>query len=269
MNATVKPQPVELDIRSYSPDLRAGVLDVLHEGFGQKWGDEAFWMWKHASRPNFSPSNIAVFTAQGYPVGCFHLTVRSIRLAPGLEVRCSVEGDFAIRKHIRGSGLPQRAYRHSSPLLVEQAVVLRCGFSSPELYEHVYKPKFGHRMMPSVTAQYRKVISDRLLREKMAELGEKLRQRSWVQRMVARRPLTVQFKVAGFQPFDLIVANDSASCGASLALRPDLEVRAPYALLAVGRAGRRAAVLATAQAFLTGKAWVSGLPGILARYLTR
>jgi hypothetical protein len=269
MSATVKPQPVELEIRDYSPDLRAGVLEVLHEGFGQKWGDDAFWQWKHSSRPGFSPSNVAVFTSQGDPVGCFHLVVRSIHLAPGLDVRCSVEGDFAIRKHIRGSGLPQRAYRHSSHMLADQSVVLRCGFSSPELYEHVYKPKFGHRMMPSVTAQYRKVISDRLLREKMQELGEKLRQRVRVHRMVARRPLTVHFNVAGFQPFDLIVAKDSASCSASLSPRPDLKVRAPYALLAVGRMPRPAAAMAVAQAVLSGKAWVSGLVGSFARYLAR
>lgn len=264
-------KPENLQIHHYRAELEPGVLRILHEGFGQKWGDGEYWRWKHASRPGFSPLDVAVMTDEGKPVACLHTTLRSLRLAPGVDVCCSIEGDFAIQPKARGKGLPRRGYCLTARVLAERSVVLRAGFTSPELFNLVYKPSFGHRMMPTVTAQYRKVLSDRLLRDKLRDLGEQLRLRPDAQRFLERGPLTVRLDVAGFQSCDMVIARDGARCTDNLAAHPDLWVRVPYSVLAITRmlaatrVGHRATAYAFARGLLSGQIRVRGLLRVLVR----
>src|SRR5581483_10763361 len=134
----------DLRMRDYAAELEPHILEILHAGFGPKWGDREFWRWKHSTRPGFLPEDVIVCTTADKPIACFHLAVRNMRLAPGLDIRCSVEGDFAIQPDARGAGIPQKTYRSVSPRLVGRSVLVRSGFSSRELYERVYKPQFGH-----------------------------------------------------------------------------------------------------------------------------
>jgi hypothetical protein len=255
-----------LEICDYAAQLQPDIVSILRESFGNEWGDADFWRWKHLSRPGFEPRDVAVFTAEGKPVACFHVSVRMLRLWPGLEVPCSIEGDFAIRSELRGAGLPQRAYLHAAPRLAARSVVLRAGFSSPELYQRVYKRKFGHRMIPTLTTQYRKILSDRALRCKLQGFGEAIRVWPSWQRLLKHRPLSIRIEVAGFQPCGLLLTQDSSTCTADLPPRPDLRLKMPYAVLAAARMQRLPATLATARAVLSGQMRAAGLLRILARW---
>lgn len=255
-----------LAIRDYVTELEPDIVSILRESFGDNWGDTAFWRWKHLTRPGFEPRDVAVFTEAGKPVACFHVSVRTLRLCPGLEVSCSIEGDFAIRSDLRGVGLPQRAYLHAAPRLADRSVVLRAGFSSPELYHRVYKRKFGHRMIPTVTTQYRKILSDRALRCKLQGFGDAIRARPSWQRLLKHRPLNIRIDVAGFQPCGLVLTQDSSSCTADLPQRSDMRLRMPYTVLAAARMQRLPATLATARAVLSGQMRVTGLLRVLASW---
>jgi hypothetical protein len=229
-------QPLQpLEIRNYTVELEPDIVAILRASFGGKWGDGDFWRWKHSSRPGFVPADVAVFMDEGTAVACFHVSLRSLRLLPGLDVPCSIEGDFAIRPELRGAGLPQQAYLHAAPRLADRSVVLRAGFSSPELYNRVYKRKFGHRMIPTVTTQYRKILSDRALRGKLQDLGDKIRSRPSWQRLLKHRAANIRIEVVGFQPCSLELAHDSSRCTADLPQRADLSLRLPYKVLAVPR----------------------------------
>jgi hypothetical protein len=254
-------------MRDYTAELEPHILKILQASFGAKWGDRDFWRWKHSSRPGFSPADVVICTAADKPIACFHLAVRSMRLAPGLEIRCSVEGDFAIQPEARGSGIPQKAYRFVSPRLVSRSVLVRAGFSSRELYERVYKPKFGHAMLPTVTAQYRKILSDRALRGKLQEFGAALRERSWPRRLLKQQPLTLRMEIAGFQPCDLVLSAESAICTAATTARADLTIRMSYVLLTAARMTRFRAMLTAAKAVLSGQVRTVGLTRVLFRVL--
>jgi len=261
-------QSPELVFGHYRTELEPGILRVLHTGFGEQWGDRAYWRWKNFSRPGFSPCDVTLVTQAEVPVACFHLALRTLQMGPGLSILCSVEGDFAIDPRARGQGLPRRSYSFTATSLAERSVVLRTGFSSPDLFERLYKPTFGHRMMPTVTAQYRKILSDRLLREKLREFGDGVRSRRWLQGLLEQRPLTLRLEITGFQPCDLVLAREGVSCTDSGSGRPDLRARLPYPVLAAGRMRRVPAMFVLARHMLSGQVRVRGLMRLLARFAT-
>ncbi len=254
-------------IRDYAVDLQPHIVDILQTGFGAKWGDTGYWRWKHSDRPGFSPADVVVCSALDKPIACFHLAVRTMRLAPGLDIRYSVEGDFAIRPDARGTGIPQKAYRYVAPRLVSRSVVVRVGFSSRELYQRVYKPTFGHAMLPAVTAQYRKILSDGALRTKLQNFGNALRGRSWWQRLLRGQPLTIRMEVGGFQPCDLVLDAHSSTCAASGTSRADVKIKMPYVLLTAPRMGILRMMLTATKAILRGQVRTSGLTRLLFRAL--
>jgi hypothetical protein len=255
-----------LEIRDYSVELEPDIVAILRTSFGEKWGDGDFWRWKHSGRPGFVPADVAVFTDEGTPVACFHVSVRSLHLLPGLDVPCSIEGDFAVLSELRGAGLPQQAYLYSAPRLADRSVVLRVGFSSPELYNRVYKRKFGHRMIRAVTAQYRKILSDRALRGKLQEFGDKIRSRPSWQQMLKHRAATIRIDVAGFQPCSLVLTRDSSHCTGELPPRPDLSLRMPYSVLAAPRMRPLPAMFAVARAVFSGQVRATGLLRLFVRW---
>ncbi len=254
-------------MRDYTAELQPHILNILRASFGARWGDGEYWCWKHSSRPGFLPADVVVCTAADKPIACFHLAVRSIRLEPGLDIRCSVEGDFAINPEARGTGIPQKAYRHVAPRLVARSVLVRTGFSSRDLYERVYKPQFGHAMVPFVTAQYRKILSDRALRAKLEDFGDTLRRRFWLARFLQRPPLTIRLEIAGFQPCDLVLTSDSSSCAAIGSGPPDVRINMPYRLLTAARMNRARAILTGMKFVLCGQMRTSGLTRLLFRSL--
>lgn len=260
------PPAQPLEIRNYTVELEPDIVAILRASFGEKWGDDAFWRWKHSSRPGFAPADVAVFMDEGTPVACFHVSLRSLHLLPGLEVPCSIEGDFAIRPELRGAGLPQIAYLHAAPRLAEQSMVLRAGFSSPELYSRVYKRKFGHRMIPTVSTQYRKILSDRALRGKLQDLGDKIRARPSWQRLLKHRAAAIRIEVAGFQPCSLALAPDSAHCTGDLPPHADLSLRLPYRVLAVPRMRPLLGMFTVLCAIFSGQVRTSGLFRTLVRW---
>lgn len=261
-------QSPELVFQYCRAEWEPAVLRLLHTSFGEQWGDRAYWRWKNSSRPGYSPLDVTLITQAEMPVACFHLARRSLQMGPGLSITCSVEGDFAVEPRARGRGLPRRGYCFTATSLAERSVVLRTGFSSPELFERVYKPTFGHRKMPTVTAQYRKILSDRLLREKLQEFGDQVRLRPRLRRLLEQRPLTVRLEIIGFRPCDLVLTRDGASCTDNGAGRPDLRLRAPYPVLAATRMRRVPALFVLVRNVLSGRVRVSGLVRLLARLVT-
>ncbi|HEY6923756.1 MAG TPA: hypothetical protein VI653_09825 [Steroidobacteraceae bacterium] len=261
-------QSPELVFQSFRAEWEPGIVRVLHTAFGDQWGDRAYWRWKNSSRPGFSPLDVTLVTQAEMPVACFHRALRSLQMGPGLSIACSVEGDFAIEPGARRRGLPRRAYAFAATSLMERSVVLRGGFSSPELFERFYKPTFGHRMVPTVTAQYRKILSDKLLREKLLEFGDRVRLHPRLRMLLEQRPLTVRLEITGFQPCDLVLGQDGTRCTDSSAARPDLWVRAPYPVLAASRLRRSQAMLLLARKILSRQLRVRGLMRLLGRLAT-
>ena len=258
-------QPGKLDVQDYGVELEPGILEILQTSFGDKWGDCDQWRWKYSGRPGFIPSDVVVFSESRRPVACFHMMVRPVRLFSEVDVTCTVEGDYAIRPEARGSGLLRRMYLHSAPRLIDRAVVLRAGFTSQEAHDRVYQEKFGHRMIPTVTAHYKKILSDRGLRTKVLEISEALRVFPWWQRFLERNPLTIRLSVAGFQPCTVVLTRDSSSCTGELDQPADLAVAVPYGVLAAGRLKLIPATFAIVRSILSGQVRVAGLPRLLSR----
>src|SRR5579871_4703762 len=100
------------EIRTYSSELESGILCVLWASFGERWGDEKRWRWKHVSRPGFIPADVTLFVHDQRVLGVFHSAVRLIHLGGGVKVLCTAEGDFAVDPSCRGGGFTQRAFLH-------------------------------------------------------------------------------------------------------------------------------------------------------------
>ena len=265
MNSRPSKSVEDLQTCSYSTDVEQHIVRLLRASFENQWGTESLWRWKHLTRPGFTPRDVLVYTDAGIPVACFHVAVRSVHLAPGLDLTCSIEGDYAIRPDFRGIGLPRRAFLQSARHLLEQAVVLRAGFSDWKTYHRVYKPKFGHRVVPTATAEYRKILSDRALQAKLRDVGNKLRSRSWLHPLLKRGPVTFRIEVCGFQPCDLVLSPDSSHCTTELSRRPDLRLRIPYKVLASVRNGATAAIWSIAGSLISGQIRIGGLLRIFSR----
>jgi Acetyltransferase (GNAT) domain len=250
---------VKLDIHDYDVEFEPGILEILRASFGEQWGDAGFWRWKHSGRPGFVPSEVVVFAEGGRPVACFHMTVRSVQLIAEVGVTCTVEGDYAIRPEARGTGLLPRMYSDTASRLVARGVVLRAGFTAPELHGRVYQQKFGHRLIPTVTADYRKILSDRALRDKLRQMGEALRVRPFWHRILERNDLTIRVSVGGFQACTLVLARNSSTCIGELDRQVDLTVRVPYEVLAAGRLRDLPAMFVIVRSILFGQVQVAGL----------
>ncbi len=244
----------------YAPGLEASIVEVLQACFSSNWGTVDYWLWKHAHRPGFDRRQIRIFLEDGRPAACFHSGIFPIRLAPGLDVPCSLEGDYAVLPQLRGCGLLERAYDEMGERLAADGVVLRIGFTSAQLQQHVYQKKFGHTFVPTITGQYRKVLSTRLLCEKLQRYGEKLQGSGFFRRVVRRGELRIELRVTGFEPCCLTLTSQGASCTTELGQQaPDLRVAIPYQLLALRRNGMAAACRSTLGCLLRGQIRISRL----------
>lgn len=240
-----------VETHGYRPEAEPEVIALLQGAFGPGWGDGAFWRWKHADRPGFSPLDVRIYRFAGRLIGCWHMAQRNVRLGPGLEIAASVEGDYAMHPDFRGVGMGRDAASlREVRALAERGIVARFGFTSSTLFERVYRPKLGYRRIRAVTSHYRKLISDKGVQERLRVVGERLRAQGVIQKLVREAPLTVRIDVPGFSPCQLVIEQNSSHCGAVLDREPDLAVRLPLLLLSLRSSVALRAALA---ALLTGR----------------
>jgi hypothetical protein len=256
--------------RHYTPEAEPDVLRLLQAAFRNTWGDSAFWRWKHCTRPGFSPTDVLIYTSGEAAIGCWHMARYALLLAPRLEVLCSFEGDYAVDAGWRGIGI-----RRSDPAtleemrgMAERGIVARFAFTSQTLYERLYQRKLGWQQVPTVTAGYRKLLSDRAIRSRLEAAGAHLLQGHFVRRLVRTRPLVIQVEVCGFAACTLVIQSDGAACREGLEPDPDLLVRIPYAALTITRPRPALAFLLLVRAFLCGQIRTRGLTRFAARCLS-
>lgn len=258
-----------IDMRDYAPGMEHEIVDVLQTCFDGKWGDLEQWRWKHTQRPGFDARHIKLFLDNGAVAACFHAGVFPLTLAKGLQARCSLEGDYAVLRQLRGRGLSERAFDALNAQFVADGVVLRIGFTDAPKQEKVYKAKFGHTFVPSINVQYQKVMSTRLLCEKIQHFGDALRRHAGMQRLLRYAPLHVEFRIDGFEPCLLaLVAETSVCAPANNKLTPDLCVTLPYRLLTCNRNGKLAALRIFLVSVLTARVRVGGVLRFMRRVLT-
>ena len=247
--------------RHYTVEAEPDVLRLLQTAFGQAWGDSAFWRWKHCTRPGFSPCDVLIYTSGGAAIGCWHMASYSLRLAPRLEVLCSFEGDYALDPDWRGAGIRRRdpATPRELHALAQRGVVVRFAFTSQTLYERLYQSRLGWRRVPTVTSGYRKLLTDRAIRNRLQAAGARLLQGRFVQRLVRSRRLAIQVEVRGFSACTLVIESSAAQCREGRLSDPDLIVRIPYAALTITRARPILGCLALTRAFLSGQVRMRGL----------
>lgn len=247
-----KRKSLAVEAHAYTPDSEPEVLAILHGAFGPAWGGRAFWRWKHLHRPGFSEHDVRVYRSAGKVIGCWHMAARVLRLGPGLEIAASVEGDYAMHPDWRGVGMGRDpASIKEVRALAERGIVARFGFTSPLLYERIYRPKLGYRRIRTVTAHYRKLLSDKAIRERLQRAGERLRSRRFIRKLVRERPLAIDVEVSGFPRCMLIVDAEGARCTSALEVEPDLVACVPYAL--INARTPAAAARAVCCALLSGK----------------
>jgi len=250
-----------VEFRPYAPGDETGITSVLHGAHAAGWqGESDHWMWKHARRPGFKPEEITVACVDGEMAGCFHTATLPIRLEDGLEVPICVEGDFAVLPEHRGEGLPLPAHDLSSERLLGAGVILRGGFTSLALNERFYHRQFGYIFAPTVSADFKKILGLGPLKEKVAELGERLLTPR-ARRALAGERLLIDLAIEQFPPAhleitrDAIVLNEGSAPGVS----SPLALRMPYPLLVSLRDGGAAFGRAAVGYGLTGRLRVRGL----------
>jgi len=233
-----------VETRAYTIDSEPEVLAILQGAFGPAWGDQAFWRWKHLHRPGFSPQDVRVYRSADKVIGCWHMAARTLHLGRELEIAASVEGDYAMHPEWRGVGMGRDpATVREARALAERGIVARFAFTSSLLYERIYRPKLGYRRISAATALYRKLISDKALRERLQSAGERLRSRRFILKLTRDRPLVLEIEVRGFHGCALIVDAEGARCTSALETEPDLAVRVPYVLIAARTPAAAAGVM--------------------------
>jgi hypothetical protein len=250
-------------VRHYTPEVEPDVLRLLQSAFRQKWGDSAFWRWKHCMRPGFSPRDVLVYTSGEAVIGCWHMASYSLQLAPRLELLCSFDGDYALDPDWRGIGIRIKdpATLQEMRGMAQRGVVVRFAFTSQTLYERLYQNKLGWHRVPTVTTGYRKLLNDRAIRSRLQAAGARLLQNLFVQRLVRSGPLVIQVEVRGFSTCSLVIESSAARCQEGLLSDPDLIVRIPYKALTItiSRGIPLRGLLVLIRAFLCGQVRVRGL----------
>ncbi len=236
----------------YTPGCELELVDVLQRAFGGRWGDRDFWRWKHLHRPGFHPQDVRVYRSGGKVIGCWHMTARLLRLGPGVEIPASLEGDYAMEPKWRGVGMGRDAASLKEVrALAERGIIARFGFTVPALYERLYRPKLGYRRIRAATAGYRKLVSDKAVRERLQHLAEQLRARTILGRLARQDPLLIGIEVSGFRACALIVDAVGSRCVVSADRPVDLALRLPYALATASTPS--SAARAAIGALLTGR----------------
>ena len=238
-----------MQIRRMKPQDIPAIVEVLNACQRYGWGDEAYWRWKHSSRPGFDPKDVYVACVDGKVVACAHWAVLPVEIEEGLVLPMSFDGDFAALPAYRGLEAPFRAYLQGEPHLAERGAVLRGGFTSPALNEKFYRPRFGYEFAASETTQYRRYLGPGPLAERISALGERLLSKPGVRRALAN-PLDIELNIDRFPVCQLALAATGFYLMRGSAPHAQLHLTLPYTLLTLFAGGSRPATGALVRSLL-------------------
>ncbi len=192
-------------VRHYRDGDEYGIVDVLNRVFPNPWGTVEDWEWKHRRAEGFNPKCVLVAEWDGRIVGCWHATVREVVIGHR-RLKVGFEGDAAVLPSHRGGGLALRLYDALNDALLHCGVVLRTGVATPELARDFYAQLFGYYRLPAPV--YTKSLSNRPLKEAIAELGERMQRRNAIPRDLA---ITIEFLLTDMPRFVLKVSGGVVS----------------------------------------------------------
>lgn len=245
--------------RSYQEGDETRITAILNACHANGWGDEPFWRWRHSLRPNFSPDDVTVSIVDGEVAGCFHGAILPLQLEEGLDVPMCFEGDFAVLPEFRKKGLPVQAHDLADKRLLDAGVILRGGFTRPELNERFYHRQFGYIYTPTVTVGFTKILGLAPLQEKLTQLSGRLRQNGLLSEVFKGIHLTVDIAIDHFPPAYLEMSEKALVLVQGVAQAPHMQVRIPYCLLVVAQRGPFSLFLAVLRGMPSGRVRVKGL----------
>lgn len=259
----------ELRLEHYREGDEEDIVALLATCFPDTWGqaDLDHWRWKHLQRPGFDPQDILVARLGSRVVGCFHRSVLPLRIAPGITVSASYDGDYAVLPETRGNDLTGKAFALTDPELARRGVALRGGFTSKALNERHYGKKYGYVFVPTATARFRKFISLDPLRAKVEELGQRALDRPWLRKCLARCPLTVGLAIEGLPEAVLNCSNQGFTLTERPAQTAPVSIDLPYRVLTALPDGAGSFARQFLRAILSREARVRGVPVALLRGL--
>jgi predicted N-acetyltransferase YhbS len=210
-------------------------------------------------RPGFSPDDVTVSVVDGEIVGCFHGAILPVRLEEGLDVPMCVEGDFAVLPEYRKMGLPLEAHDHADKRLLEAGVILRGGFTMPRLNERFYHRQFGYIFAPTETVRFVKILGLDPLRDKVAELSDRLLKSGILSEVFKGIYLIVDVALDQLPPAYLEMSEKSLALVPGVAQTPHMQVRISSGLLASAYRGPFSLFLALLRGMASGSVRVKGL----------
>jgi hypothetical protein len=257
----------DLELTSYRSGDEERIFPILAQCHPRSWGgsDLEHWRWKHRDRPGFNPDDILAAWSDDHVVGCFHGAVFPLRIAPGVTVSTSYDGDYAVLPAARGNDLTGRAYAATDRELVRRGVALRGGFTSQELNERHYGKKYGYVFVPTATGHFKKFIGLGPLRIKLEALGERALARPRLRKALARRPLAVGLAIGGLPEAVLHCTEEGFTLIEAPAHEASVSVDLPYRVLATLPDGATRFVREFVRALLRRKARIRGFATALLR----
>jgi len=249
----------------YTPGADQTYLSILHACFGQQWGDLEHWRNKHVRRPGFDPRDVKQFLVNGVPASCFHVSIVSLVLEPGLHVQASFGGDLAVLPEFRRQGMIEDAHQVFGKQLYDLGVAVRCSFTTPELHARVYSKKLAHIFVPTVTATYRKILSSSLLAEKILVYADSLRQHRVAQHLLRHKPLTVVLRIPRYDPCVFMLTQQSTALIPAFQDPVDIDITLPYRALAAIRSRSQPALLVLTKYLFSGELRMRGIFKLISR----
>jgi hypothetical protein len=257
----------DLELTSYRSGDEERIFPILVQCHPRSWGgsDLEHWRWKHRDRPGFNPDDILAAWSDDHVVGCFHGAVFPLRIALGVTVSTSYDGDYAVVPAARGNDLTGRAYAATDRELVRRGVALRGGFTSQELNERHYGKKYGYVFVPTATGHFKKFIGLGPLRIKLEAVGERALARPRLRKALARRPLAVGLAIGGLPEAVLHCTEEGFTLIEAPAHESSVSVDFPYPVLAKLPEGATSFVREFVHALVNREARVRGLATALLR----
>jgi hypothetical protein len=249
----------EVQINDYVPGDAENILDVLSTVFPENWDNIDKWRWKHCNRPGFSNKDIITARANDRMVACFHGATLILKLEPGITVPASFDGDFAVLPEFRGLHIPSRVHDLTDRRLKESGVALRGGFTSLALNERFYHKQFGYVFVPTSSINFRKIIGLKPLREKIEALGEHLNADPAFSSTLADHPVSINFDVEGFTPFNIRFTDKAFSLIDGYYDEAEMFIKAPYNVIMKLSEGISPFVKSSISNLLLGKLRIRGL----------
>jgi hypothetical protein len=247
----------KVELGDYLPGDEAEIVKVLSASGLLDRPDKTFWRWKHIYRPGFTSWNVKKAYLGKKVVGCWHTAILNLKLDDKLEMPVCFAGDVAVLPEWRGRKIPHESAKLINARLREEGIPLRAGFSSPKLYERVYKG-LGDVLIPSISTEYTKIIGLGPLKVKVEEIGSKVLAKSNIRRILKNEPLIVDLQIENLPPCHLELTGHGFSLCEGYAQKPRLGVRIPYSILVSLTRGSISVVRSIAFNLLWGRLRIRG-----------